>query len=98
MQCVSVQTQTLIATVACPIAQIYTITCRDSTLCHACGWTWTEVGEPAGQAVWVGGVVPQQLIDAREGWTIINTVCGGIGMFHLHRQTYDECLYIIENL
>lgn len=57
-----------------------------SALCHACGWAWTEVSQPAGQTVWVCGVVRQQCVNAREGRAIIDTVHGPSWMLHLNRE------------
>ena len=54
-----------------------------SAFSHACGGAGAEVSEPAREAVGVSGIVPQQLVNAREGWTVIDMVHGARRVIHL---------------
>ena len=63
---------------------------RFSALGHASGRTGTVVSEPAGQAVWVSGIVTQQLVDARKVGAIVDMVHRATtGVIYLQRDIHD---------
>ena len=73
---------------------MYCVCClhRVLALGHASGGTWTIVGEPAWQAVWVGCIVTQELVNPREGGAIINAVHGSAArIIHLLKIEGRRC-------